>query len=405
MPEAMPTILFGAFDRHNLGDLLFPHLLAALLPPGARLIHAGLAERDLRRHGGHRVHALARLACEWGGRPLRLIHVGGELLTCDAWQAAVMLQTPAAARAVIARLDRRPAERQVWAAHELGLSSQAPYVVPRTLFPGAVCVLYNAVGGVGLVDSPPALRAEVLARLAEADAVGVRDRQTLAYVAAAGIAAQLMPDPAAMTAALLGARIRRRGRTGEVAALGAAFPQGYLAVQFSADFGDDDTLAAIAAGLDRAAADAACAVVLFRAGAAPWHDELGCLQRLAARMHAPVHVFNSLHVLDICALIAASRGYCGSSLHGRIVAMACARPRINLLHPSAAARSGKQMAYVETWEPASVPAAVGVDGIAGGVAAALTVDRQLLAETAEGLVLTGRQRFAALLDRCPVAPR
>jgi hypothetical protein len=27
-----PTILLGAFDRHNFGDLLFPHLAAALLP-------------------------------------------------------------------------------------------------------------------------------------------------------------------------------------------------------------------------------------------------------------------------------------------------------------------------------------------------------------------------------------
>ncbi|MBE0547855.1 MAG: polysaccharide pyruvyl transferase family protein, partial [Rubrivivax sp.] len=35
-------ILFGAFDRHNLGDLLFPHIAAALLP-GRTLVYAGLA--------------------------------------------------------------------------------------------------------------------------------------------------------------------------------------------------------------------------------------------------------------------------------------------------------------------------------------------------------------------------
>jgi hypothetical protein len=63
-----PTILLGAFDRHNFGDLLFPHLAAALLP-GSRLIFAGLAERDLRPFGGHRTHALARLAAEFGNAP------------------------------------------------------------------------------------------------------------------------------------------------------------------------------------------------------------------------------------------------------------------------------------------------------------------------------------------------
>ena len=27
-----PIILFGAFDRHNFGDLLLPHIAAALMP-------------------------------------------------------------------------------------------------------------------------------------------------------------------------------------------------------------------------------------------------------------------------------------------------------------------------------------------------------------------------------------
>ena len=47
----IPVILFGAFDRHNFGDLLFPHVAAALLP-GRDLRFAGLAERDLRGCGG-----------------------------------------------------------------------------------------------------------------------------------------------------------------------------------------------------------------------------------------------------------------------------------------------------------------------------------------------------------------
>ena len=46
-----PLILFGAFDRHNFGDLLFPHIATALLP-GRELRFAGLALRDLRPYGG-----------------------------------------------------------------------------------------------------------------------------------------------------------------------------------------------------------------------------------------------------------------------------------------------------------------------------------------------------------------
>src|SRR5512139_565449 len=184
----VPTVLFGAFDRHNFGDLLFPHITAALLGRN-NLIFAGLAERDLRSFGGHRVEALAVLAAEWDGRPANIIHVGGELLTCEAWQAAVMLLPPDEAQKAIAHFDRHPEERLGWVHSALGISALAPYSVPRGLFPGASSIIYNAVGGVDLGTLDPAMRAEVVANLKAANAVSVRDRQTLAQLEAAGIPA------------------------------------------------------------------------------------------------------------------------------------------------------------------------------------------------------------------------
>ncbi|MCA1978747.1 MAG: polysaccharide pyruvyl transferase family protein, partial [Thiobacillus sp.] len=85
-PDTAP-VLFGAFDRHNFGDLLFPHVVAARFPARA-FRYAGLRACDMRAFGGHDVERLpAASAC--------LIHAGGELLTCTAWQAAVMLCEPA----------------------------------------------------------------------------------------------------------------------------------------------------------------------------------------------------------------------------------------------------------------------------------------------------------------------
>jgi hypothetical protein len=99
--------------------------------------------------------------------------------------------------------------------------------------------VFLGVGGVDLDRREPELREEVLAKLRDADWVGVRDSLTLAHLTAAGIAARLMPDPAVLTAELFGGGIRERAESGEVAAVRAAFPQGYLAVQFSAALGDD----------------------------------------------------------------------------------------------------------------------------------------------------------------------
>lgn len=389
----LPTILFGAFDRHNFGDLLFPHITAALLGRND-LIFAGLAERDLSCYGGHRVVALAGLAAAWDGRPANIIHVGGELLTCEAWQAAVMLQPPHEVQETIAHFDRHPEERQEWIQSQLGVSALAPYTVPRGLFPGASSIVYNAVGGVDLGALEPAMRAEVLANLKAADAVSVRDRQTLAQLEAAGIPARLIPDPAVMVAALFEGRIRQRAQEGDMAQVLAAFPQGYIAVQFSADFGDDATLKEIAAQLDRVATSTGYGVVFFRAGAAPWHDDLDCYQRVAARMHSPqVRLFTSLNLWDICAVVAHSRVYCGSSLHGRIVAMAFALPRVSLIHPN---RPTKQAAFAATWEEGNQPATVEVNGIDQGIRQSLSADPAQLKKIANKLVAQYQHGFEGL---------
>lgn len=395
----IPTILFGAFDRHNFGDLLFPHVVAAMLDD-RNPVFAGLVDADSRRFGGHAVSAIAPLAAAWDERAVNIIHVGGEILTCDAWQAAVMLLPPPQAHEVIARLDARAQDALEWAQRRLGMRALAPYCLPRDLLPGGARVIYNAVGGTGFGQCDAALRAEVLADLGAADEVGVRDRETLAQLAAAGITARLVPDAAVMVAALFGERIARHACSGEIAQIRAAFPQGYLAVQFSADFGDDHTLHEIAAQLTQIARSTGYGVVLFRAGAAPWHDDPACYGRVAARMQAAmVRILGSLDLWDICALIANSRAYCGSSLHGRIVAMAFALPRINLRHPAPPPRPGKQAAFAATWEEPGTPAMVDVPDIADGIRHALSADPTQLRRTARQLASAYRQGFETMRDR------
>ncbi len=396
----IPVILFGAFDRHNFGDLLFAHVASALLP-GQDLVFAGLAERDLRRHGGHRVVALASLALGAGAPPCSLIHVGGEILDCDAWQAAVMLLPPGEAQSTIAYLEARPDERQAWVRDRLGSAALAPYVVSRRTHPALMRVVHAGVGGTGLDRADPGLRAEVLADLKAADAVSVRDRCTLGHLAAAGLGARLMPDPAVMVAELFAARIRGRADSRRGRRVRRAFPQGFVAVQFSADFGDDESLTRIAAQLDRIVARHGFGVLLFRAGAAPWHDDPALLDRVAALMRpGSARRFESLDLWDLCALIASSRAYCGSSLHGRIVAAAFALPHVNLRSPAAPGGPTKQAAYAATWDEPGQPGEVDPRDLAEGLHSALTVPPERLRHQAARLARLYRDGFAAL---CPVS--
>lgn len=305
-PPVLPPLFFGAFDRHNFGDILLGHIAvreAEVAVPRC----AGLAERDLRACGGFLVAPVDALTA-----PVTLIHVGGELLDCDAGEAAWMLGDSAL------RWPRR-----------------APYVIPRSSLPEGSRVVFRAVGGVGLADRDAAFRHEVLDALRQADALSVRDRVTREFLAREGIAAALEPDPVARIAELFGVPV-------------APSPLGgapYLAVQFAAECGDDRSLTAIARGLEHIGLP----VALFRAGAAPWHDDLAVYARLAQHLHVPVTLFESLDVWQIAGLIAGSRGYIGTSLHGRIVAAAFARPGLSLERTAGSGR--KLRAYLATWLP------------------------------------------------------
>jgi hypothetical protein len=380
----MTVILFGAFDRHNFGDLLFPHVVSALLAPEqAPVWFAGLAARDLRPFGGHQTIALNNLHALLGERPVTLIHAGGELLTCSAWEAAVMLSPMEAAVDIMRRFDGRSDEAQQWASRYLGVEELAPYAVHRSSLPAGSRIFYNAVGGVDLDQRAPALRAEVLAKLRDADGVTVRDRVTQRLLQGEGIDAALMPDPAALVAELFGDRIAAYSTVNEVLQIRNAFPSGYIAVQCSSEFDDDATLYRIADELDRHAISSGHGIAFFRAGAAPWHDDLQIYCRIAERMHAPSRVLESLDIWEICALIARSEAYVGSSLHGRIVAMACSVPRVGLVSTANACRIGKQQAYVDTWEISGMPGAVDVHEISTALSKATGIDRHALARHAK----------------------
>ncbi|MCU0988488.1 MAG: polysaccharide pyruvyl transferase family protein [Xanthomonadales bacterium] len=346
MPD-LPLILFGAFDRHNFGDLLMAEISASVLQQRP-LVFAGLAQRDLSAFGGREVRSIAEVAREWGEQPADVVHTGGEVLTCSLYEAAVMLLSPEAAALAIACHDRDPEARQAWSEELLGLRQRVAYLVPRSLFRHPRRFQYFGIGGTGLATLPIAMKQEVFDNLRHADHVWVRDRVTQVQLEQARIRTFLAPDPATATVRVCGSRIAGHRVNGEPAAIAARFARGYLAAQFSAEFGDDATLREIGCQLQQVQRETGLGIVLFRAGAAPWHDDLDVYRRLLSVTGDFDHaLFQSLDLWDICALLANATAYCGSSLHGRIVAEACGRPAANLIRD--AAQLTKQAAHALSW--------------------------------------------------------
>lgn len=359
-PRPAPLVLFGAFDRHNFGDLLLGRIAAAQtahLAPERPLCFAGLAARDLRADGGPQVRPVDGIARALRHRatadsqapPPGLLQVGGEILDCRAYEAAIMLMRQDEAARAIARHDRDLAGRERWAQRWLGIARHLPYLASAAMLPPATRIVHAGVGGVGLAGLPRAVQAEACADLRGAARVEVRDHRTQAWLASAGIAASLAPDPAVLVARVLGAQIAERAGQGEPARIRARFPDGWIAAQLSAELGDDATLDALAVGLDALLRDTGLGLVLWCAGRAPWHDDPAVLHRLRDKLHEPARclVAASTHLLDLCALLVGCTLCLASSLHARIVAEAFARPAASLVR--AGAQGAKLRAYLESW--------------------------------------------------------
>jgi len=411
-----PLVLFGAFDRHNLGDLLLGRIAGALAEasaPGRPLLFAGAASRDLREAGGEQVHGLDALIEHWQREsahdpqrlPPDLLQAGGEILGCTAWEAAVMLETPDRAAALIRAHDRDLAGREAWARQHLGITRALPYLASGAQLPGGSRIAHTGSGGVGFAHLPAAVRSAALTDLATAAVVHVRDRRTQDTLAAAGIEADLAPDPAVLVARVLGTAIGRHAAAGEAAAMRERFPSGWIAIQVSAEFGDDATLDALAAGLDRLQRDTGLGLVMFCAGRAPWHDDPAVLHRLRARLAAPADciVAASTSLLELCALLAGCTLCLASSLHARIVAEAFARPAASLVLASARGQGDKLRAYLETWHADSLHLhhleAAGAIGAAGAALAEPAHARHARAAELAGLAETAFQRCLDALTR------
>ena len=57
----MKTILYGAFGRHNFGDMLFPYVLKSLFDKHSikvELEYCDLISKDMTIHGGHDVKSI-----------------------------------------------------------------------------------------------------------------------------------------------------------------------------------------------------------------------------------------------------------------------------------------------------------------------------------------------------------
>lgn len=330
------VIAYGAYDRHNYGDLLFAIVLKHYLEADGRfrVLNAATKQSDLSSFGALPTMALKEALEITREHPNTLLVVaGGECLTAQ-WESIIGYLAPQIAYYPIKASPYLIGHRQFIRLSRAftSIPSDLPLVLGERELPGYQ-VMYNSVGGNEISRKQPLIHAAIERNLKDCSYISVRDRETSAELDKLGIEHHLVPDSAVLISDI--------------------FPQqpepaepGHIVFHISEHF-SRRRINDIAEQLTELSDSTGLKIALLTIGKAPGHSDDEPLDRLQSLLGERAYRVDSGHIQDIISCIATSRLYCGTSLHGAITALTYAVPQIALLPR----RVIKLSSFLETWAP------------------------------------------------------
>lgn len=311
------AILFGAFERHNFGDLLMGFAFEKLLQQkGIRTIHASILENDLTAWGGTRVHSIFRLLASGLETSIPILHVGGETASCS-FMEALACDSPAPLPFHLKDVVSSDVHQQ------LGTDRPFPYLTPTEERIDKELKrwenrLFYGIGLTQLADDS-AQNEHLKASLTAARMIGFRDAHSLSNAKSLGVdQTTYAPD-----IVLSISRLMPVANPGNPPYLLLHFNGGYL----------QRHAAALIQSLSQIAGGFAGGLKIGLAGTANYHDSLEGLYRfkqLADESSVPVEVLPSVDIFTICQQIASAAAVVSTSLHYRIVARSYGVPRLTM---------------------------------------------------------------------------
>lgn len=337
MTDRVNVIAYGAYDRHNYGDLLFAIVLKRYLEADGRfsVLVAATKKSNLSSYGALPTIPLKKaLDATRQQAKTMLIVAGGECLTAQ-WESIIGYLAPQAIYYPIKASPYLIGHKAFIRLSRLftSIPSDIPLVLGERELPGYK-VMYNSVGGNEISRKKPLIHDAIKRNLKDCTYVSVRDRETSAELDKLGVEHNLVPDSAILISDI--------------------FPQptepaepGHIVFHIS-DHHAKRRIEAIAQQLTELNVNTGLKIALLTIGKAPGHSDDEPLDKLHSLLgDERAYRVDSGNIDDIIRCIATSKLYCGTSLHGAITALAYAVPQIALLPQ----RVIKLSSFLETWVP------------------------------------------------------
>lgn len=339
-------LIIGAFDRYNYGDLLFPLIIEKQLNTYGKDFKYeffGIIKSDLSKEGGKPTKDLQAFyeECNHPDQKVSIIVAGGEALGVTWNSLLAALSSPFQKIHKHHIRINKVLDLNIVAKKLLKGKTTLPFVFDKTDFQSVQSVILNSLGGSGISSGLFDRYAFMKPKLQRADYLAVRDLVTLNNLQQNGVQAHLFPDSAILMSEFYPTETLEKRVTQEVLDYVRANRGNYVFFQINkkTTVGKE---ALIAKELDLIYHESKTGICLCPIGKALNHDDHQALQAVKDKLNSPSTYFDADNVWDIMYLIASSKAYIGTSLHGAITSMSYSVPHVGLIVE-------KLDAYLHTW--------------------------------------------------------
>ncbi|GAA5221448.1 polysaccharide pyruvyl transferase family protein [Membranihabitans marinus] len=365
--------IIGPYDRFNYGDLLFPKMIKYALesqyPDKFQFNYFSIVDADYTEVGGVKTqnyHAFVNELNKSGHH--NVIVAGGESIGAN-WDKLLGFINPLYF-ALLNKVTVRVFSSLGLAKKILGGKSNFPFCINKSDFEGDITVAYNSVGGTSIPE-------KCYPRLSDSDYIAVRENITLSLLEEEGINhSHLYPDSAIILSDVfsidhLKSHIKVRTSIKKLT------DQPYIFVQIG-KHKHNNNVPQIVEQLNQLGKETNSTIVLCPIGTAPGHEDDKVLKIIAGQLSCSYEFIDNPNVYEIILLIAQSRLYIGTSLHGIISAMSYGVPYIGL-NP----KQKKVLGYLKTWGKTPINEPSRCNNFLDKAKIALNTDRQKIIEDTE----------------------
>lgn len=387
-------ILYGAFDRHNYGDLLFPLIMERVINdqfPEKKVLIAGLINSDLSSYGAKETITIKK-ALKISKNDATLILAGGDVVACD-WQSAYGYLLPKSLFPLYERIACYyfPKFTQYLTSRLVGLTSDLPFNLSRNDIGTSRKVIYNSVGATGVSNVTKERDIYALYKLMnETDFVSVRDKFSQYQLERVGCSTpKLAPDSATIMSSYITIDELEQKSSFATKNLIETHIEGYIVFQISQGHvrGKEK---AFAEALSQTSKAFNLPIVFIAIGNAAGHNDVIGINKVASLLASdiPYSTYLEGNIFDLMIIIRNSSCYCGSSLHGLITSMSFGVPRVALL-PTLR----KQINYMKTWDLPHMPSGVLPENLSASVGIAMATPTKDLKQLGQHLTDTYMENF------------